>query len=64
MPSADDQVDVGPDFFAADGFHPSAIGYRRWAGLVRQRVEASSLAAAQPSAPGEPESVTASESTP
>jgi lysophospholipase L1-like esterase len=25
---------VGPDFFARDGFHPSAIGYRRWAELV------------------------------
>ncbi|NLP85287.1 SGNH/GDSL hydrolase family protein [Microbacterium sp. CFH 90308] len=61
MPSADDQV--GPDFFAADGFHPSAIGYRRWAELVREKVEASSLAAAPPAA-GEPRPVTASESTP
>ncbi|MDT0266832.1 SGNH/GDSL hydrolase family protein [Streptomyces sp. DSM 44915] len=25
---------VGPDFFSRDRFHPSAAGYRRWAGAV------------------------------
>lgn len=29
-----DAVPVGPEFFARDRFHPSASGYRRWAGIV------------------------------
>lgn len=27
-----------PEYFAADGFHPSAIGYRRWAGSVADEI--------------------------
>lgn len=27
----DDLLPLGPEFFASDGFHPSATGYRRWA---------------------------------
>lgn len=27
-----------PDFFAPDGFHPSAVGYRRWAAAVSKRL--------------------------
>jgi lysophospholipase L1-like esterase len=64
MPSADDRVEVGLDFFAADGFHPSAIGYRRWADLVRERFAASCPPCDRPSVPGAPDPVTASESTP
>ena len=33
-----DGLAVGPDFFAGDGFHPSAVGYRRWALVVADRV--------------------------
>ena len=32
--SADGLLPVGPDFFARDRFHPSALGYRRWAEVV------------------------------
>ena len=52
---------VGTPPFASFPSLPRTL--RRWAGLVRERVEASSLAAAQPSAPGEPDPVTAREST-
>lgn len=31
-----DAMSIGGDFFARDGFHPSAHGYRRWAELVAQ----------------------------
>lgn len=34
IPSAAAMVDMEPDFFAADRFHPSAIGYERWARSV------------------------------
>lgn len=34
--STDGRVDVGRDFFAADGFHPSVTGYRRWAVLAAE----------------------------
>ncbi|MCP2635477.1 hypothetical protein K0817_002720 [Microbacterium sp. HD4P20] len=64
MPSADDRADVGPDFFAADGFHPSAVGYHRWTDLVRERVVASPLPHERPSVPGTAPPVTAGESTP
>lgn len=30
----------GPDFFAADRFHPSAAGYRQWAGAVADGISA------------------------
>jgi lysophospholipase L1-like esterase len=29
-----DLLPLGPDFFASDRFHPSAVGYRRWARAV------------------------------
>jgi len=29
---------VGPDFFARDRFHPSAIGYRQWARAVAEHL--------------------------
>jgi lysophospholipase L1-like esterase len=32
--SSTDLLPIGPDFFASDRFHPSAIGYRRWARAV------------------------------
>ena len=32
--SAHSLLPVGPDFFARDRFHPSALGYRRWAEAV------------------------------
>lgn len=32
--SANGLLPVGPDFFARDHFHPSALGYRRWAEVV------------------------------
>lgn len=28
------EAGVGPDLFAADGFHPSPFGYRLWAGVL------------------------------
>ena len=31
---ASKESDIGPDFFASDGFHPSAIGYDQWAAQV------------------------------
>jgi lysophospholipase L1-like esterase len=31
-------VEAGPDFFAIDGFHPSAEGYRQWANLLCERL--------------------------
>ncbi|QTX05578.1 hypothetical protein G127AT_05030 [Agromyces archimandritae] len=34
------ELDMGPDFFARDGFHPSALGYRSWASLVADAVPA------------------------
>lgn len=30
----EDLLPLGPDFFGADGFHPSADGYRRWAASI------------------------------
>lgn len=30
---------MGPDFFARDRFHPSAVGYRRWAQLTAEHLE-------------------------
>lgn len=35
---ADAVLPMGPDFFARDGFHPSALGYRRLAEAVAARV--------------------------
>ncbi|MFG1915826.1 SGNH/GDSL hydrolase family protein [Micromonospora sp. NPDC048898] len=29
---------VGPEFFARDHFHPSAVGYRRWSGIIADHV--------------------------
>lgn len=29
-----DGLSIGPEFFASDGFHPSAVGYARWAARV------------------------------
>jgi lysophospholipase L1-like esterase len=37
--SAEGLLPVGPDFFARDHFHPSALGYRRWAGVVADHLE-------------------------
>jgi lysophospholipase L1-like esterase len=36
--SANGEVVVGRDFFASDGFHPSAVGYRRWADVAAESV--------------------------
>ncbi|MGW1997975.1 SGNH/GDSL hydrolase family protein [Embleya sp. NPDC001921] len=33
-----DDIPVGPEFFARDGFHPAAPGYRRWAQAVADRL--------------------------
>lgn len=50
-------VGTGPDFFAGDGFHPSPLGYRRWAGSVAEQLPDATIAelsAASPPFPGEP----------
>ncbi|MFI1920513.1 SGNH/GDSL hydrolase family protein [Nocardia sp. NPDC020380] len=39
MTDSADILPVGPDFFAADGFHPSASGYRQWAESVADYVK-------------------------
>lgn len=36
--SSTDLVGTDPDFFARDGFHPSAAGYRHWAEAVVNRL--------------------------
>jgi lysophospholipase L1-like esterase len=36
--SSTDSLSMGPDNFARDRFHPSASGYRRWAGAVADHV--------------------------
>jgi lysophospholipase L1-like esterase len=33
-----DGMQIGPDFFARDGFHPSAFGYLRWAKTVASQL--------------------------
>ncbi|WP_411104559.1 SGNH/GDSL hydrolase family protein [Streptomyces sp. cmx-4-9] len=35
-----DLMDITPDFFARDGFHPSAHGYRQWAEAVAAHLDA------------------------
>jgi lysophospholipase L1-like esterase len=37
--SSTDILPVSLDFFAQDGFHPSAVGYRRWALAVADRLK-------------------------
>lgn len=38
--AADGLLPLRPDFFARDGFHPGALGYRRWAEVVATVVSA------------------------
>lgn len=33
-----DDIPADPDFFACDGFHPAAPGYRRWAQAVADQL--------------------------
>jgi lysophospholipase L1-like esterase len=39
---------VEPDFFGPDRFHPSAVGYRRWAAAVAQRIAPLIMPAPEP----------------
>ncbi len=43
--SSADIAPISPDFFARDGFHPSAAGYRRWARAVADHLTLEDTAA-------------------
>ncbi len=38
VPFIEHEIDLGPDFFAADGFHPSAAGYALWAEYIAEKI--------------------------